>query len=60
VERLLAQYIGPMARIFCARAHKTARTPDELTKCLAEAIDDDTDRTAFIAAAAKLLRAKRH
>jgi serine/threonine protein kinase len=60
VERLLAQYIGPMARIFCARAHKTSRTPDEFTKCLAEAIDDDSDRAAFIAAAAKLLRLKRH
>ncbi|MGZ5119614.1 MAG: hypothetical protein ACXWIH_26570, partial [Burkholderiales bacterium] len=60
VERLLAQYIGPMARIFCARAHKASSTPDEFTKCLAEAIDDDSDRAAFIAAAAKLLRLKRH
>jgi serine/threonine protein kinase len=60
LERLLAQYIGPMAKIFCARAQKTARSSEELMNTLAEAIDDDEDRDAFLAGAAKLLRLKRH
>jgi hypothetical protein len=49
-----------MAKIFCARAQKTARSSEELMNTLAEAIDDDEDRDAFLAGAAKLLRLKRH
>ena len=54
LERLLAQYIGPMAKIITSRARKTATGEDELLRQLAEAIDDETDRTAFVAAARRL------
>jgi hypothetical protein len=54
LERLLARYIGPMAKIIAARARK--QSPDEpaLLQRIAEAIDDEKDRAEFLSAARKL------
>ena len=54
LERLLARYIGPMARIILARALKSGATGAELVQSLAGSIDDETDRDAFVAAARRL------
>jgi hypothetical protein len=59
VQRLLAQYIGPMAKIIYARAQKTATSPGELIASISNNIDDDENRAAFVTAANKLLRGKR-
>jgi serine/threonine protein kinase len=59
VQRLLAQYIGPMAKIIYARAQKTATSPDELIASVSNNIDDDENRAAFVTAAKRLLRARR-
>lgn len=54
LEKLLAGYIGPMARIIIARARKSARSHEELLDALAAAIDDDERRSSFLRAAAGL------
>jgi hypothetical protein len=59
VQRLLAQYIGPMAKIIYARAQKIAASPDELIASISNNIDDDQNRAAFVAAANRLLRKRR-
>jgi serine/threonine protein kinase len=54
LERLLARYIGPMAKIIAGRARKQARDEHDLLQRFAEAIDDPGDRTQFLAAARQL------
>lgn len=59
LEQLLARYIGPMARIMLARARKAAQDDDELVASLAQSIDSDSERSAFLGAARKLLAARK-
>lgn len=47
LERTLASYIGPMARVLVKQSAKRAVDLAGLTKLLAEHIDKPTDRTAF-------------
>ena len=54
LEKLLARYIGPLARIIIGRAAKTARSDEELLQALGAAIDDEAQRAAFLRAAAGL------
>lgn len=52
LERLkpaFARAIGPMADILLARAARKARDQDELLTLLGRALQDDTQRTAFLA-----------
>ena len=51
LEKLLAGYIGPLARIIIARARKSAANRDELLRTVAKAIDNDDHRAAFLRAA---------
>lgn len=55
VEHLLVQYIGPMAKILVNKLAKSAHDPDELVTALAETIENERDRAAFLAAAQKAL-----
>ena len=57
LEKLLAGYIGPLAKIIVSRARKSARTREDLLRALAAAIDDDEQRAAFLRAAAGLTAA---
>jgi hypothetical protein len=54
LDRLLARYIGPMAKIIAARARKEALDTEGLLQRIAEAIDDPSDRAQFLAAARRL------
>lgn len=54
-EHLLAVHIGPMARILVKKAAKSARGIRDFISTLADAIEDDKDRAAFLAAAEKEL-----
>lgn len=54
-EHLLAVHIGPMARILVKKAARTSRGRKEFIEALADTIEDDDDRAAFIAAAEKSL-----
>ncbi|HYH41494.1 MAG TPA: protein kinase [Burkholderiales bacterium] len=54
LEKLLARYIGPLARIIIGRAAKTARSDQALLQALSEAIDDEAQRADFLRAAAGL------
>jgi len=54
-EHLLAQHIGPMAKILVRKAAQSARGTTDFVAALAEAIDDDKERAAFITAAEKEL-----
>lgn len=59
LEQLLARSIGPMARIMLARARKVAQDDDELIASLAQSIDSESERAAFLGAARKLLAARK-
>jgi signal transduction histidine kinase len=59
LERLLAIYIGPMAKIFIANAVKRAHSDEELINCLAEGIDSERDRSAFLTRAVDVMSALR-
>jgi hypothetical protein len=59
IQRLLAQHIGPMAKIIYARAQKSETTGEGVIKSVAQSIDDDAGRAAFLADATKVLRGKR-
>jgi hypothetical protein len=50
-EHLLAVHIGPMAKILVKKATTSARGTKEFIAVLADAIDDEEDRAAFLAAA---------
>jgi len=51
LEKLLAGYIGPLARIIMARARKSAASREDLLRTLAQAIDNEEHRAAFLRAA---------
>jgi len=51
IERELAVYIGPLARIAVQRASKTFCGLDEFCQALSAYIENPEDRTAFLAAA---------
>lgn len=57
LEQLLTHHIGPMAKVLIARTLKTARDDVELVRVLAGQIDDESARTAFVAAAGRALAA---
>jgi serine/threonine protein kinase len=59
IQRLLAQHIGPMAKIIYARALKSETTGEGVIASIAQSIDDDAGRAAFLADATKVLRGKR-
>lgn len=59
LEQLLARYIGPMARIMLARARKAAHDDEALVADLARSIDSESDRSAFLGAARKLLAGRK-
>lgn len=50
-EHLLAVHIGPMAKILVKKAATSARGTKDFVAALADAIDDEEDRTAFLNAA---------
>lgn len=54
-EHLLAVHIGPMAKILVKKAAGRARGTKDFVSALADAIDDDEDRAAFLSAAEKEL-----
>lgn len=53
IEKLLAGYIGPLARIIIARARKSTSSRDEMLRAAANAIDNEAHRAAFLRAAAE-------
>jgi serine/threonine protein kinase len=55
LEKLLARYIGPMAKIIVGRARKSANTPAQLIRALADAVDDEKQRTEFVREAAEIV-----
>ncbi|MBI3052854.1 MAG: hypothetical protein HYY77_02210 [Betaproteobacteria bacterium] len=55
LEQLLATCIGPMAKILVAKAMQRARNDDALISQLAEALDNERDRSAFLTAAADIM-----
>ena len=57
LDQLLTHYIGPMSRIVLARAFRTARDDSELVRALADHIDSDSDRAAFVTAAGRIVAA---
>ena len=57
LDQLLTHYIGPMAKIMLARALRTARDDAELVRVLADHLDADAERAAFVAAAGRALAA---
>jgi signal transduction histidine kinase len=59
LERLLARYIGPMAKVLIENAGKRAHNDEELIASLAEAIDSERDRSAFLATATDVAAANR-
>jgi serine/threonine-protein kinase len=50
VERALAQYVGPMARLVVAQAARESATADELYAALARSLHTTADRSAFLRA----------
>ncbi len=48
VERALAQYVGPMARVMVAQAARQAATAEELFQALAHGLQSAADRSAFL------------
>ena len=59
LEKLLATYIGPMAKILVAKAAKRAHSEEELIGDLAQGIDSERDRSAFRSAAIDVIAASR-
>ena len=54
IEKLLAGYIGPLARIIIARARKSSTGRDEFLRTIAAAIDNESHRAVFLRAASEL------
>ena len=48
VERVLANYMGPVARVMVAKAAAEAADPDELLARLAQGLQSASDRSAFL------------
>jgi signal transduction histidine kinase len=59
LERLLATYMGPMAKILIENAGKRAHNDEELIRSLAAGIDSERDRSAFLATATDVMAANR-
>jgi hypothetical protein len=59
LEKLLASYMGPMAKILVSNAVKRAHTQEELINALADVIDSDQDRSAFLSKAANVMAGHR-
>jgi signal transduction histidine kinase len=59
LEKLLASYMGPMAKILVSNAAKRAHTEQELINSLAEGIDSERDRSAFLSRAVNVLAGPR-
>lgn len=56
IEKELALYVGPMARIMVKRAAAKAANADEFYRILAESLERDADREAFLAHTTELLK----
>ena len=50
VERSLAAYIGPIAKVIVKRAAKSATTPEELCRLTSAEIPNEADRKRFLSA----------
>jgi serine/threonine-protein kinase len=48
VERQLAQYVGPMARVYVKKAAAKTSDPEELYRILAANLERESDREAFL------------
>jgi tRNA A-37 threonylcarbamoyl transferase component Bud32 len=48
VERALAQYLGPMARVMVAQAARSSASTEELFQALARGLQSAADRSAFL------------
>jgi tRNA A-37 threonylcarbamoyl transferase component Bud32 len=48
VERALAQYLGPMARVMVAQAARESASAEELFQALARGLQSAADRSAFL------------
>jgi hypothetical protein len=59
IEKLLTGYMGPMAKIILARARKKGGDDQSLLNALAGYIDDEVERASFLAAAARVLAARK-
>ena len=57
LDQQLTHYIGPMAKIVLARALRKARDDAELVRMLAEQVDSESERAAFVTAAGRSLAA---
>src|SRR5687768_18397565 len=57
LDQLLTHYIGPMARIVLAKALKAARDDADLVRLLADQLDLDAERAAFMTNARTALAA---
>ena len=55
IEQLLAKAIGPMAKIVLARARKRSADDESLLDALAQCVDDEAERSVFIAAARRVI-----
>ena len=58
IEKELALYVGPMARIMVKRAAAKAADADELYRILAKSLERDADRNAFMARTTELLKSQ--
>ncbi len=56
IEKELATYIGPLARIVVKRAAAKTTDPDDLYKIVAQSLEREEDRDAFLARQNKLTR----
>ncbi len=56
IEKELAAYIGPLARIVVKRAAAKTTDPDELYSLVAQSLEREEDRDAFLARQSKLTR----
>jgi eukaryotic-like serine/threonine-protein kinase len=54
VERSLSRHIGPLAKLLIKQARGTAATPEEFFRVLAENIEDDAERGAFLSKVSSL------
>jgi hypothetical protein len=59
IEKLLTGHMGPMAKIILARARKKGGDDQSLLNALAGYIDDEVERASFLAAAARVLAARK-
>ncbi len=57
LTQLLARYIGPLGKMLVTRGSKSAHDDTELVDTLAQNIDSESDRGAFVAAARRIVAA---